>query len=106
MSFTTCTVTDGPLTNADGSAATASIVFALTKPIRNGEASVGTTPITTPINGSWSQELTCIDDDGTEPTDAGYTYQLMLDGAETITGYFKLHALSAPTVEFNTLDGS
>jgi hypothetical protein len=106
MSFTTCTVSDGPLTNPDGSPATGSIVFSLTKPIRNGENLVGTTPVVTQINGSWSQELTCIDDDGTTPTDAGYTYQLLLDGADAVDGFFKLHTTSAPECEFDSLSGS
>lgn len=86
MSFSQATITHQFL-NADGTPASGSITFWLTKAMTNGSTTMVPASITANLNGSGvlSQALTANADTGTVPTDAQWRVDLRILGAEEVT---------------------
>lgn len=71
MAFSTCQITHG-FQNADGSSASGTVTFSLTKRMTNGTTTILPTEITATLSGGGtiSQTLTSNADSGTVPSDA------------------------------------
>lgn len=88
MSFSKATIVHR-FENADGTAASGSITFQLSKRITNGNITLVPASITANLNGSGelSQELTSNVDTGTNPTDSQWRMDWRILGAQEETFY-------------------
>lgn len=91
MSFSSCTITHN-FENADGTAASGSITFGLTKRMTNGTTTIVPAEITANLNGSGalSQALTANNDPGTLPADAQWRvdFRILSSGAPVTETFF------------------
>jgi hypothetical protein len=88
VSFTQSTITH-TFTNADGTPASGSIEFTLTKMMTNGVNSIVPASITANLDasGDLSQALTSNGDTGTSPTDAQWRVDIRILGAQNVTEF-------------------
>lgn len=103
MTLTTVTVTH-TFTNADGTAASGTVLFTLSKRVTNGGTTVLPGEIVTQLDGSGhlSQALVANTDAGTMPTDSLWQVDLRLAGISPETFFITVPA-GAGTVDLGTL---
>jgi hypothetical protein len=104
VAFSTCTITHN-FNNPDGTPASGSVVFSLSKRMTNGTTSImpGVT-VTSALNGSGalSQSLYANNDAGTNPTDAQWRVDIRI-GVEDDGPYFIQVPTGGGTVDLGTL---
>lgn len=103
MSFSTATVTHS-FQNADGTPASGSITFALTKRMTNGTTTIIPAEITANLNaqGQLSQALTANNDAGTVPADAEWAVTFRILGA-SMEEFFIVVPTGGGTVDLGSL---
>lgn len=103
MAFTSCTVTHA-FQAADGTAASGTITFRLSKRMTNGTTSVMPTEITATLSGgALSQTLTANNDPATIPVDAQYECTIRIGSAQLVGPYSITVPTGGGTVDLATL---
>lgn len=101
--FSTCQITHS-FANADGTPASGSITFYLTKRMTNGSQTIVPAEVTANLDssGDLSQSLTANNDTGTVPGDAQWRVEFRILGAETET-FFITVPTGGGTVDLGSL---
>lgn len=103
MSFSSAVITHSFL-NADGTPASGSVTFSLSKAMTNGSTTIVPATITANLSsgGVLSQALTSNADALTQPTDASWRVDIRILGAEIAT-YFISIPSGGGTIDLGTL---